>query len=193
MVRRRRSIRSYSSEPPPREVIDGIIDTARRAPSAGFAQGIDFLVLDTPERLAEFWRLAGDPDAPSDPEPDDPTVLVLVFSDPNRYLARYSDPDKIEFGLDEADAWPIKFWDVDAAMAAMQLQLAAVDSGLGTWFFGVGDEDALRKALGVPDDRNLIGIVALGYRADDEKPMGSGTTRKRRPLAEQLHRNGWDR
>lgn len=194
VVRRRRSIRSFSPELPPREVIDEVIDTARRAPSAGFSQGIDFVVLDTPERLAEFWRLAGDPGVPTEPEPDDPTVMVLVFSDPNRYLARYSDPDKIEFGLDQADAWPVKFWDIDAAMAAMQLQLAAVDAGLGTWFFGVSHgERELRQALGVPEDRNLVGIVSLGYRAEDEEPTGSGATRKRRPLEEQLHRNGWNR
>ena len=41
-----------------------------------------------------------------------------------RYVARYSDADKIEFGLNEMEAWPVRFWDVDAGMAAMQLQLA---------------------------------------------------------------------
>ncbi len=53
-----------------------------------------------------------------------------------RYLARYSAQDKIEFGLDDLERWPVRFWDVDAGMAAMQLQLVAVDEGLDTWFFG---------------------------------------------------------
>ena len=173
VVRRRRSIRSFSQETPDGELVGRLVDTARRAPSAGFSQGIDFVVLDSPERLAEFWQLTADPGSGSDPEPDDPTVLVLVFSDPQRYLSRYSAPDKAAFGLDAEEAWPVKFWDIDAAMAAMQLQLAAVDAGLGTWFFGVSNgEDDLRASLGVPDDRRLVGIVAMGYRHPDEEPMG---------------------
>ena len=188
VVRSRRSIRSYAPDRPDPELVDRLIDVARRVPTAGFSQGIDFLVLDDPDPLGEFWRRSGG----GDPEPDDPPVLVLVFSDPERYLERYRAPDKVEFGLGDAEAWPVKFWDIDAAMAAMQLQLAAVDAGLGTWFFGIGDgEDSVREHFGVPDDRSLIGIVALGYRHPDEQPKGSGTTRTRRPLEDQLHRNGW--
>ena len=50
---------------------------------------------------------------------------------------RYSRPDKIAFGLDRSDAWPVKFWDTDTAMACMLLLLAAVDVGLGGWYFGI--------------------------------------------------------
>lgn len=188
VVRARRSIRSFSGEKPDPDLIDRLVDTARRAPTAGFSQGIDFLVVDDPDLLAGFWRL----DSDGAPDPDAAPVLVFVFSDPERYLERYRAPDKIEFGLGEAEAWPVKFWDIDAAMAAMMLQLAAVDAGLGTWFFGMSTGEAeFRSRLGVPEDRNLIGIVALGYRHPDEQPFGSGTTRKRRPLQDQLHRNGW--
>lgn len=187
VVRARRSVRSYADEAPDPDLIDRLVDLARRAPTAGFAQGVDFLVLDDPAALERFWELSGGTHAD-----DDPPVLVLVFADPERYLERYRAPDKIAFGRGEADAWEIKFWDIDAAMAAMQLQLAAVDAGLGTWFFGIGEgEGAVREAFGVPEDRSMVGIVAMGYRHPDEQPMGSGTTRPRRPLAEQVHRNGW--
>ena len=181
VVRARRSIRRFSSRRPDPGLIDDIVDVARRVPTAGFSQGIDFLVVDDPEALASVWE-AGNREQPE----DGPPVLVFVFSDPVRYLSRYREEDKAAFGLGEADAWQIKFWDVDASMAAMQLQLAAVDAGIDTWFFGMGDaEEAIRGRLGVPEDRNLIGIIALGYRAQDEAPIGSATTRKRRPLGEQ--------
>ncbi|MEX1287788.1 MAG: nitroreductase family protein [Acidimicrobiia bacterium] len=187
VVRARRSIRRFSDEPVNPAVVDHLVDVARRAPTAGFSQGVDFLVLDDPGTLARFWALTG-----GDADPDGPPVLVLVFSDPERYLERYRAPDKIEFGLGEAGAWPVRFWDVDAAMAAMQLQLAAVDAGLGTWFFGIGEgEDAVRAEFGVPSDRSHIGIVAIGHRHPEEEPIGSATTRRRRPLDDQLHRNGW--
>jgi nitroreductase len=187
VIRARRSIRSFSPERPDPALIDEIIDIARRVPTAGFSQGIDFLVVDSPDALDTVWE-AGNQEQPD----DGPPVLVFVFSDPERYLSRYREGDKAKFSLGEADAWKIKFWDVDASMAAMQLQLAAVDAGIDTWFFGMGDaEEAIRERLGVPADRNLIGIIALGYRAGDEAPIGSATTRKRRTLDEQLHRNRW--
>jgi nitroreductase len=117
---------------------------------------------------------------------------VLAFSDPRRYLARYSEPDKIAFGLDRADAWPVPFWDTDTAMACMLLLLAAVDEGLGGWLFGIDrGESELRTELGVPDDRRLMGVVGLGYADPAEVPKGSGSARARRPLEEQVHRNGW--
>jgi nitroreductase len=171
----------------PRDLIEHVVEVARRAPTAGFAQGIDFLVLDDPDAVTRFWELTGDPG-----DPAVAPVVVLVLSDPLRYLDRYSEPDKIEFGLDQASAWPVPFWDVDAGMAAMLLLLAAVDCGLGAWFFGVDEGvDVLRRELAIPDDRNLVGVVGMGFADPHEVPSGSGVTRPRRPLAEQLHHNRW--
>ena len=119
-------------------------------------------------------------------------MVILIFSDPQRYLARYSAHDKIEFGLDDLDRWPVRFWDVDGGMASMQLQLAAVNAGLATWFLGIGyGEDAVRREFSIPDDRMMVGVIAVGYRDSDETPTGSGVSRQRRPLDDQLHRNGW--
>lgn len=194
VVRRRRSVRAYERTVPPRDLLRDLVDVARRAPTAGYSQGVDFLVLDDPDAVAEFYELTDPPDAdiPDRFRRERPPVVVLVFSDPRRYLARYSEGDKIQFGLDDADAWPVRFWDVDAAMAAMQLQLAAVDAGVDTWFFGYNHGDAeVRTRFGIPEDRSLIGVVGLGYRIEDEAPIGSGTVRRRRPLDEQYHANGW--
>jgi hypothetical protein len=102
----------------------------RRAPSAGFSQGLELLVLDTPETVAEFWDITRDPDDGWDPEDvaAGPTVIVLPLPDAQRYVARYSEPDKIAFGMDDEANWPVRFWDVDAAMASMLMLLAAVDA-----------------------------------------------------------------
>lgn len=194
VVRRRRSVRAYRPEIPDADLLDRLVDTARRAPTAGFAQGVDFLVLDEPAAVGGFYDLTHPPDAriPEDRMIERPPCLIVVWSDPGRYLRRYSEGDKIRFGLDDPDRWAVRFWDIDAAMAAMQLQLAAVNAGLATWFFGIAHgEDAIRARFRVPEDRNLVGIVGLGWPAEDETPIGSGTTRPRRPLGEQLHRNGW--
>jgi len=193
IIRRRRSIRSYRREIPPPDVLDRIVDIARRSPTAGFSQGIDFLVLDDPDAVATYWDLTTDEGFELPDGIDTPPCLIIVWSDPERYVARYSEEDKIAFGLDNPDAWAVKFWDVDGGMAAMALQFAAINEGLDTWIFGISRGEAeVRAAFGIPDRCHQVGVVGLGYRSDHERPIGSGTTRRRRPLEDQLHRNHWN-
>jgi nitroreductase len=187
-------VRRFDRRPVAAEVVDRILDTARRAPSAGFSQGLEFLVLDTPEAVASFWEITSDPEFGWDA--DDvavgPTVLILPLPDAERYVARYAEPDKIAFGMDRAENWPVAFWDIDAAMASMLVLLAAVDEGLGGWFFGITHgERALLDRYGVPERLRPIGIVGLGHRAEDEVATGSWRRRPRRALADQIHRNHW--
>jgi nitroreductase len=194
VVRARRMVRRFDRRPVPPDLIDRILDTARRAPTAGFAQGVEFLVLDTPEDVETFWRLTDDPAFPNEPNEvaEGPTVIVLPIADKPAYLRRYSEPDKIEFALDDETRWPVPFWDIDAAMASMLALLAAVNEGLGGWFFGITHgERALLDHFGVPEGIRPVGILGLGYRATDEAQSGSGSARTRRPLAEQIHRHGW--
>ena len=58
-------------------------------------------------------------------------MIVLPIADKRPYLARYAEPDKIAFGMDHEDAWPVKFWEIDEAMASMVALLATVDESLG--------------------------------------------------------------
>lgn len=194
VVRRRRMIRRFDQRPVPVEVMDRILDTGRRGPSAGFSQGVEFLVLDTTETVAEFWAITTDPELGWDLDDIErgPTVIALPIPDPRRYLERYSQPDKIRFGMDVAERWSVPFWEVDTAMAAMLTLLAAVDEGLGGCFFGIthGERDLLDR-FGVPEGLRPIGILGFGYRAADEEPRGSWTTQRRRAFDDQVHRNGW--
>jgi nitroreductase len=193
-VRHRRMIRRFDQRPVPSEIVDRILDLARRSPTAGFSQGVDFLVLDAAESIDAFWRLTANPEFPPDADEIEhgPAVIVLPIADHRPYLARYSESDKADFGLQDASAWPVKFWDVDASMAAMTALLAAVDADLGGWFFGMSHGEAdLLAHLGVPDGIRPIGVIGLGYRAADETRIGSATTRRRRPFDEQIHRNRW--
>ena len=194
VVRRRRMVRRFDQRDVPVETMDRVLDAGRRAPSAGFSQGVDLVVLDTPGLVADFWRITRDPEFGWDL--DDvavgPTVIVLPIADHRRYLERYAQPDKIGFGMDDAEHWPVKFWEIDAAMASMMMLLAAVDEGLGGWFFGIthGERDLLDH-LGVPADLRPVGIIGFGFRAGDEEPTGSWTSRTRRPFDDQVHRGGW--
>ncbi len=185
--------RRFAARPFPAGLLDDLLEAARRAPTAGYSQGVHFLVLDG-DTLARFWdetvepewreRIAGGV--------GNCAALVLPLADAEAYTARYSEPDKIEHGLSEADAWPVPFWLTDTAMATQNLLLLAEERGIGALLFGLFRHPApFLASLGVPARLQPIGAVALGYRADDDVPTGSATTRPRRPLAEVVHHNVW--
>jgi len=192
VVRRRRMVRRFDPRPLPAETLERILRSATRAPSAGFSQGLDLLVLEGPEAVRGFWRATTDPRFGKPYSTAEPPVIVLVLADKQAYLDRYAAPDKAGLGMDVEAGWPVPYWDMDAAMAVMLMLLTAVDEAVGAWWFGVfSGAEALLRDLGVPADRRLVGAVALGYPAADDRPGGSATTRPRRPLDEVVHRGRW--
>ena len=205
LVRARRMCRAFRSDPIPPEVIDGLIDLARRAPSAGHSQPWDFLVLEG-ATTARYWdatlpltRRANFPwpgllDAP---------VLLVPCVRPQTYPERYNEADKAgrvaaspaaRAGLAQGvEGWPVPYWFVDGGMAAMTLLLGAHDVGLGALFFGLFEqEQVVRRVFGIPADRVPLGTIALGWPlpADQQRPAASAA-RRRAPLAEIIHRGTW--
>lgn len=183
-------VRAYEDRAVPDDVLDRVLDAARRAPSAGNSQGVDLVVLTGPE-VARYWSITlASPDefrwrglltAP---------VLVLPLVSAARYTDRYSERDKAAHGLGDESAWPVPYWWVDGGMAVENLLLAVVAEGLGACFFGLFDHEAEVLAwLGVPDDRRALGTVSLGYPAPDEP--GLSASRPRRPFDEVVHRGRW--
>jgi nitroreductase len=186
-------VRAFERRPVPSELVDGLIDLARRSPSAGNTRPWAFVVLEG-EQTARLWdvtlpaeqrgsfRWQGLLAAP---------VLILPLVSADAYLDRYRQPDKTATGLGEsAQAWPVPYWWVDGGMAVETLLLGAVDAGLGALFFGLfDDEPAVLAALGVPDGWRALGAVALGWPAPDEP--GRSADRSRPSLAEVVHRGGW--
>jgi nitroreductase len=173
-------------------VLRHVLEVARHAPSGGFSQGFDFVVLTQPNELAWFYRTTDDPSDP-DPfpgrEPDlAPACIVLPVTNKRLYLNRYAQPDKIQFRMDKEENWPLPSWTVDTSMAIMLILLAAVDEGLGAWYFFIsrGEEEVMRE-LGIPPSCQLLGVIALGYPSPDDMPRGSIFARRRRPYEEMFH------
>jgi len=186
-------VRHYRPEPVPAETVDRIVDAGRRSPTAGFTQGVSFLVLDRPDDVAGFWSAAGD-----DREPDawlagmrTAPVLILVWTSERAYLDRYAEPDKGWTDRDP-DRWAAPYWWVDAGMAAQTILLAAVDARLGGCFFGIPPEHqaAVRARFGVPEDQLSAGVISLGRPASAGVP-GSPSRRRRRAFADQVRRGHW--
>jgi nitroreductase len=200
VVRRRKMVRNYATEPVDPAIVDRALRNAVRAPSAGFSQGWAFLVLDTPEDVARFWDATTNEEDRTAPDPwllgmRKAPVVILPCSSKATYLQRYAEEDKGWTDQDEA-RWPMPFWHMDAAMASLLILQTAVDEGLGSCFFGIPPhaDRTVREAFGIPDDFDPVGVITLGRLPDDPADTGaagSPSRRRRRPMAEVVHRGRW--
>lgn len=192
VVRRRRMVRSYDPERPVTEgALGAVLDAARRAPSAGFTQGVALLVLRDPADRADFWALTAERETRWLAGMRGAPVLVLVWTSREAYLDRYALPDKGWTDRDP-DRWSAPYWFVDAGMAGMAALLAAVDQGLAACFFGVPRDRlaAVAARWRVPGDQLGVGVIALGHAAGSGAP-GSPARRPRRPPGEVIHFDRW--
>ncbi len=194
VLSRRKMVRNFSDTPVPPNILEKVLVAALKAPSAGFTQGVDLLVLVHPDQLARYWE------ATTTPEWNAATrragmmrapVIVLPLCNPAAYADRYGEPDKTGSGLDRIESWPVPYWWVDAAFATMNILLAAVDNGLAAGFLGMfRGEDEVLTSFGVPSGYRALGAVLLGQPAEPD-PASASLGRGRRPPDEVIHRGSW--
>jgi nitroreductase len=186
LVRSRRMVRAFATEPVLDDSLARVLAAGLAAPSAGHVQAVDLLVVDAPARYWEItladregFRWQGLLDAP---------VLVIPVVSPDAYAARYAEPDKRDTGLGDVEAWPVPYWWVDGGMAVEAMLLAAVAEGLGACFFGLFEhERAVLDAFGVPAGRRALGTVALGHPLPDT----AGRSAARPKRHDRVHRGCW--
>jgi FMN reductase [NAD(P)H] len=194
LLKQRRMVRHYTGEPVPREVLERIVATVRRAPSAGFSQGQRLLVVDDPELLAQIAAL-GDDEPLEGVEPwfETAAAQVFVMTREGDYHDRYQSEDKLQDG--EEIEWPVPFWHVDAGAAMMLVLLAAIEEGLAAAVYGIFGEDErkLRDLLQIPDDLTLVAGVSIGYPLPDPgwSSKTSRATQRRRTQDELVKWNHW--
>ncbi len=187
VLARRRMVRSYTDQPVDDAVVDRILDTARRGPSAGFSQPQRFVVVTSADVRRRIADACGEPAAVARGLPrwlSVAPVHVIPCIEQQAYVRRYAESDKS--GSGGPSSWDVPFWWVDGGAAFMLLLLAAVDEGLGAGFLAV-DDAAIRAAAEVPDAWTPLGLVTIGHPAGGG-PVGSGVRRPRLPLQDIVHR-----
>ena len=167
LLPKRRMVRHYAPEPIPRETVERIVETVRRAPSAGYSQGQRLLVVMEDEGRAELVRIASRGWAVEDglePWLESAAVHIFVCTREGDYHERYLQEDKLVDG--EEIEWPVPFWWVDIGATMQNIMLAAVNEGLGCGFVGP-DIEPLRAYLGIPDEFVPIGVMPVGRPLPD--------------------------
>lgn len=160
LLRARRSIREFKSEPVPEALVREAIETARFAPSAVNRQPVEWLVIQDP---AEVRKLAG---------------LVVEFLrgivEPRyaHYITMWdqgkdpilrSAPHLVVVHAPDDWSWST----VDSTIALTQFELAAVARGIGTCWAGflmraAEGHPPLREALGIPQGHSVTGALMYG-------------------------------
>ena len=188
ILARRRMVRAYRPDPVPRDAIERIVATVRRAPSAGFSQGQRLLVVTEQATRDAIGALLGDRQWVSDAP-----VLIVVGVREDDYHDRYRKPDKVVDG--QEIEWPVPYWHFDAGAAAMLILLAAIDEGYAAGLFGVFVEamEPFKQLLDIPDDVTVTSCITIGKPADDSSwdALTSRLTQARRPVDDLVHWERW--
>jgi 5,6-dimethylbenzimidazole synthase len=182
----------------PDEVLTRVLDAAHHAPSVGFMQPWDFLVIRDPAVRAEVYRnfesanrraaeaysgerrqlydglkLAGILDAP---------VNICVTCDPERPrgngLGRQSDPSVALYST---------------VCAVQNLWLAARAESLGVGWVSILDFEALKATLGIPAGLTLVAYLCVGYVSEfrDRPDLEEKGWERRADLAGVTHFDRW--
>jgi nitroreductase len=186
-INERRSIRAYRSEPVPKGTIEEILGLTVHAPSAINLQPWEFVVVTGEEkarlsrRLIKAYHEKQIPCSPGNVKPLPKTygkrgakTLALMqpfFQEmgvnPDQYLNEgscnfYGAPVAILLCLD--DSFPNARM-VDIGIALGYFALAAHEFGLGTCPIGLitAYEDEIKDLLNIPENKNVVIGVALGY------------------------------
>lgn len=165
----RKSVRSYTPEAVPDDMVQSLLKAAMAAPSAKNRQPWEFIVLNDRELLdtlagqLRYARMLAN--AP----------LAVVVCARTRYTS--ADGQLVENTR----------WEHDASAATENLLLAAEAMGLGAvWTAADDDERAgyVRSALGIPDSVHPLCVVAIGWPDGDPKPKDKWNPGK-------IHYNRW--
>jgi nitroreductase len=188
ILARRRMVRAYHPDPVPRDAIERIVSTVRRAPSAGFSQGQRLLVVTEQATRDAIGHLLGDRQWVSEAP-----VLIVVGMREDDYHERYRKPDKLVEG--QEIEWPVPYWHFDAGAAAMLILLAAIDEGYAAGLFGVLVEAMapMQQLLHIPDDVAVACCITIGKPADDSSwdALTSRQTQARKPVDALVHWERW--
>ena len=130
-------------------------------------------------------------------QPLDAPAIITIWANPDAYLERYSRSDKQATGLGQGmEMWGTPYWLVDSSFAAMVLQLAAINEGLGVLLFrNVRQSLESRKGDWGPCRTSACWHRSSWLADPSGEQPGRSANEVRRPteggMEAVVHRGGW--
>ena len=159
VVRSRLTVREFTDDPVPNEVVEKLLRAAQWAPSSRNLQPWHFIVVRDRDTLRQIGGIASS----------------------GRFVA--AAPMAIVIAMDNADR-P----DLDTGRTLQQMELVGWEEGLGTCFVGLRIAEQNRRVkqlLGIPDSFELVTVLPFGYRANERR--GSMGRKNRKSLSDIAH------
>jgi 5,6-dimethylbenzimidazole synthase len=199
VIHQRRDVRShFLNTPVPEDVLGRVLNAAHHAPSVGFMQPWDFLLIESPsirkqvfdhfrcmkdgadvysgdrQKLYRALKLEGIQEAP---------LNVCITCDRNRNkgfgLGRQSDRNT----------------DLYSTVCAIQnFWLAARAESLGVGWVSILDLETVKEILQIPKEIDLVAYLCVGYvkSFSNEPDLQTAGWEARTPLHDLLHFDSWN-
>lgn len=158
-IKGRRSIRKFKDTKIDHQLLEEIIETASYAPSWKNTQVVRYIAIE-----GALKDKIGSECTPTWPNNgviiQNAPMLIAVTVIKNR--CGYERDGS--FTTPRGDTWQM----YDAGIASEAFCLAAYEQGIGSVIMGIFDGDAVSSLLEIPQDRELVALIPIGY--PDETP-----------------------
>ena len=156
VLNRRYSCRAFAAQAVEQEKVDRILEAGRMAPTAVNKQPVHIWAVSRSETLDAIKGVT---------------------------RSNYGAPLLLIVGCHPADAWVRRYdgkngAEVDAAIVATYLMLAAENEGLSTLWVGSFDPALLRDILPGTEGYELVAMINVGYPAAESEPSAMHGVRK---------------
>jgi nitroreductase len=152
IIMQRRSIRDFKDQDIPPELINGLIEALRWAPSAGNMQSRKFYFVFDQNMKRKLARAALNQDFISG------APLAVVACLDRNISVRYGDRGVHLYSIQ------------DVAASVMNMMLTAQTMGLGTVWVGAFNEFEVLEILNLPQNLRPIAIIPVGFPSKVPKP-----------------------
>lgn len=168
VIKNRRSVRSYKSDPVPEEDLNKILEAGRWAPSSGNTQPLELVVTRDQKVKKQLVKAAHGQSFISEA----PVVIVVCANVPRT---------KRRYGERGSNLYVIQ----DTAAAAQNIHLMAYALGYATCWVGAFKDKKVEEAIDAPEKIRPLAIIPLG------KPARKPEAPAKRELDEIIHENSF--
>ncbi|MFO8077223.1 MAG: nitroreductase family protein [Thermoplasmatota archaeon] len=182
IIKKRRSIRRYKQKQIPEDLLEQMIEAARRAPSAANLQPLEYILINKKELCQNIFphiSWAGYLQPSWQPATDEqPTAYIaIIVNEENPYYQR------------------------DVGLSSAHIVLTAEAEDIGSCILCSIDKKQIKKILHIPPTKTLDSLIALGYKKEHPIMENRSDTIKyyldkenilhvpKKPLAQVMHKN----
>jgi nitroreductase len=155
IIKKRRSVREYAEKEIEKEKLDIILESARLAPSASNSQDWFFYVVknrEIKEKIASSEPMLVNQFLHKAP-------VLIVACERSFGVVRAATGAVLKVTGTRDRGWG----EVDVTIALEHMVLTATELDIGSCWIGLFDGRRISRILDIPEDHNIVALLALGY------------------------------